>query len=261
MAGKYLQDRERQEKISKVTGIVLTVAVHLCIAVFGVFTGLKYIYPPPEEKSILIDFSEDRPLKPRQVKTGTQPRAVNADPKKDIELVQSSEAQHQGTKLNEAPEATTGPDGDVEVPEPPREKEINRRALFHSADNTTDKDTLAAQTAEKVSDALKAGHAQGNTKTGKTSGEPNAKLAGRTVLGTLPNPKFPVQNSGVVVVEIWVDNYGEVQKAVPGAEGTTVTDQKIWNEARKAAMESHFNMDATAPALQKRTITYIFRLR
>ena len=101
MAGKYLQDRERQEKISKVTGIVLTVAVHLCIAVFGVFTGLKYIYPPPEEKSILIDFSEDRPLKPRQVKTGTQPRAVNADPKKDIELVQSSEAQHQGTKLNE----------------------------------------------------------------------------------------------------------------------------------------------------------------
>lgn len=261
MAGKYLQDRERQEKISKVTGIVLTVAVHLCIAVFGVFTGLKYIYPPPEEKSILIDFSEDRPLKPRQVKTGTQPRAVNADPKKDIELVQSSEAQHQGTKLNEAPEATTGPDGDVEVPEPPREKEINRRALFHSADNTTDKDTLAAQTAEKVSDALKAGHAQGNTKTGKTSGEPNAKLAGRTVLGTLPNPKFPVQNSGVVVVEIWVDNYGEVKKAVPGAEGTTVTDQKIWNEARKAAMESHFNMDATAPALQKVTITYIFRLR
>ena len=186
MAGKYLQDRERQEKISRVTGIVLTVAVHLCIAVFGVFTGLKYIYPPPEEKSILIDFSEDRPLKPRQVKTGTQPRAVNADPKKDIELVQSSEAQHQGTKLNEAPEATTGPDGDVEVPEPPREKEINRRALFHSADNTTVKDTLAAQTAEKVSDALKAGHAQGNTKTGKTSGEPNAKLAGRTVLGTLP---------------------------------------------------------------------------
>ena len=261
MAGKYLQDRERQEKISKVTGIVLTVAVHLCIAVFGVFTGLKYIYPPPEEKSILIDFSEDRPLKPRQVKTGTQPRAVNADPKKDIELVQSSEAQHQGTKLNEAPEATTGPDGDVEVPEPPREKEINRRALFHSADNTTDKDTLAAQTAEKVSDALKAGHAQGNTKTGKTSGEPNAKLAGKAVLGTLPNPKFPVQNSGVVVVEIWVDNYGEVKKAVPGAEGTTVTDQKIWNEARKAAMESHFNMDATAPALQKGTITYIFRLR
>ena len=190
MAGKYLQDRERQEKISRVTGIVLTVAVHLCIAVFGVFTGLKYIYPPPEEKSILIDFSEDRPLKPRQVKTGTQPRAVNADPKKDIELVQSSEAQHQGTKLNEAPEATTGPDGDVEVPEPPREKEINRRALFHSADNTTVKDTLAAQTAEKVSDALKAGHAQGNTKTGKTSGEPNAKLAGRTVLGTLPKWKY-----------------------------------------------------------------------
>ena len=64
-----------------------------------------------------------------------------------------------------------------------------------------------------------------------------------------------------MVVEIWVDNYGIVQKAVAGAEGTTVTDKKLWQAARNAAMEASFNMSADAPALQKGTITYIFKLK
>ncbi len=261
MNAPYQNERERQGRMSVVTGIVLTVAIHGSIAAFGAFNGLKYIYPPPEEKSILIDFSESERPKPRQVRTGTQPRSAEADPKKDLELVQSSQAQHEGTKANEAPEATVGPDGDVEVPEPPRKKEINRRALFGAADNKTNKDTLAAQTAEKVSDALKAGHAQGNTRTGKTDGKPNAKVKGRSVLGSLPQPSYSVQNSGIVVVDIWVDNYGTVQRAVAGGEGTTVTDKTLWNEARKAALKAHFNMDANAEPMQHGTITYIFNLK
>lgn len=261
MAGNYKEERARQKTLGKVMGIAMTVFIHLFVALFGAFTGLKYIYPPPEEKAILIDFSESVPERPKQNRTGRAPTSVNADPQKKIELVQSSEAQHEGTKQNEAPEATVGEDGDVEVPEPPRNKEINKRALFHAADNKTDKDTLAAQTAAKVSDALKAGHAQGNTRTGKTSGAPNAKLKGRDVIGNLPNPKYGVQASGKVVVSIWVDQYGNVQRAVPGVEGTTVTDKTLWNAARVAAMEAHFNMDANAPALQQGTITYIFNLK
>ena len=122
------------------------------------------------------------------------------------------------------------------------------------------KDTLAMQTADKVSDALKAGHSQGNTRVGETIGEPNAKLAGRSINGTLPKPFYGVQASGKVVVEIWVDNYGNVQKAVAGVEGTTVSDKNLWQAARKAALGAHFNMSAEAPALQKGTITYIFNL-
>ena len=118
-----------------------------------------------------------------------------------------------------------------------------------------------ASVSREVSDALKAGHAQGNTRTGETSGEPNAKLAGRSVNGTLPRPSYNVQKSGKVVVQIWVDNYGQVQKAVAGAEGTTVTDQTLWQAARKAALGAHFNMSADAPALQEGTITYIFNLK
>lgn len=258
---QYLREREKQARRSRVTGAALTVSAHLVLIACCFFMGFTYLDPPPpEQEQILIEFDEPEIEKPKQTWDGTRPQAVEPDPTKDINLVQRSEAQNEGTKSNEAPEATVDEFGDVDVPEPKREKEINRKALFSAANNKTQKDTLAPQTAHEISDALKAGHALGNTKTGETSGEPNAKLAGRSVNGTLPKPSYGVQAAGKVVVEIWVDQYGTVQKAVAGAEGTTVTDKTLWNEARKAALGAHFNLSSDAPALQKGTITYIFKL-
>ena len=259
---QYLKERERQMQKSRVTGVALTALLHTVLLICCFLTGFTYMDPPPpEQEQILIEFDEPEIQKPRQTWDGTRPRAIEPDPSKDVNLVQRSEAQNEGNKSNEAPEATVDEVGDVEVPEPKREKEINRRALFSAADNKTQKDTLAAQTARDVSDALKAGHAQGNTKVGETSGEPNAKLAGRSVNGTLPRPSYGVHKSGTVVVSIWVDNYGIVKRAVAGAEGTTVTDKKLWQAARNAAMEASFNMSADAPAMQQGTITYVFNLK
>ena len=240
---------------------MFTAAVHIAFLICFMHAGFTYLDPPPPEKElILIEFDEPETERPRQTWNGSRPQAVKPDPSKPINLVQRSEAQHEGTKSNEAPEATVDDFGDVDIVEPKREKEIDRRALFHAADNKTDKDTLAQQTADKVTDALKAGHAQGNTKTGETAGEPNAKVPGRSVNGTLPRPSYAVQAAGKVVVDIWVDNYGNVQKAVAGVEGTTVKDKTLWQAARKAALGAHFNMSADAPALQKGTITYVFKL-
>ena len=255
-----MHERKRQETRSIITGGVLAFVANGMLAGGLCLGGFTYLDPPPPEKEqIVIDFEDVEIKKPKQRRDGSKPRAE--EPSKELKLVQQSEAQHIGTKTNEAKEATVGDKGDVEVPEPPRKKEINRRALFSAANNKTEKDTLAAQTARQVSDALKAGHALGNTKTGETSGEPKASLKGRTLNGTLPRPSYPVQATGTVVVDIWVDNYGTVQKAVAGSEGTTVTDKDLWNAARKAAMGAHFNMSADAPAMQKGTITYIFKLK
>ena len=259
---KYLQERKRQERRSRTTGIALTVVLHAGLAGSLFVTGFTYLDPPPPEKEmILIEFEEPQIEKSKQIWNGTRPQAVNPDPTQPINLVQQSEAQNEGTKSNEAPEAQVDEFGDVDIKDPAPKKAIDRRALFRAADNKTQKDTLAAQTASKASDALKAGHAQGNTRTGETSGEPNAKLAGRSIDGTLPRPSYNVQESGKVVVQIWVDNYGQVQKAVPGVEGTTVSDKTLWQAARKAALGAHFNMSAEAPALQEGTITYIFNLK
>lgn len=85
----------------------------------------------------------------------------------------------------------------------------------------------------------------------------HAILAGRSINGALPG--FFSDKTGKVVVDIWVDNYGIVQKAVAGAEGTTVTDSELWNKARSSAMQASFNMSAYAPAMQKGTITYTLK--
>ena len=261
MAGLNENGHRKQERNATTAGLILAVVLHG--AAFAVVTvnGLEYLYPPPPEQSMLVEFVEMPEEIPEQITYGTQPRAADATPEDKLELVQKSEAQMTGTGANEAPESTVGEDGDVEVPEPPRKKEIDRRALFHAPENDTRKDTLAPQAADKVSDRLKPGHALGNTVTGKTSGEPKAKLKGRTVVGTLPKPDYNVQNSGTVVVDILVDRQGNVTNAVPGGAGTTVNDVKLWEAARKAAINTQFNVKYDAPVQQQGTITYIFKLQ
>ncbi len=257
----YRQEREKQEKAGKLLGAGLAAVLHLGLVVFGVFSGIKYIYPPPQEESFLIDFSEVMEIKPMEVRDGAQPHAEEPGLTKELELVQRSEAQEEGTKANVAKEAAVDDFGDVEQYEPEREKPINTRALFHAADNKNAKDTLAAQTASKLSDALKAGHASGNTDSGKQTGAPNARLKGRSTVGVLPKPKYTIQAEGTVVVTIWVDQYGTVRQAKAGADGSTTTNSELLAAARKAAMESHFSPSGDAPALQEGTITYVFKLQ
>ena len=242
---------------SNMFGIVLTVIFHIALLFIGVGSGLKYNYPPPEEKAILMDFISGEEPKPIEVAAGIEPRVPNPNPEEEVRLVQRSDGPVKGTKSNEALEATVGDDGDVEVPEPPR-KEINRRALFSAADNNK-KDTLAPQTAETPSDNLTAGHAQGNTRTGSTDGTPSAQLKGRSVMGSLPLPTYSVQASGRVVVRIMVDRNGNVTSAIPGATGTTVTNKILWDAAKEAALKAKFNTSSTIS--QEGTITYIFTLK
>lgn len=259
---EYREIQKRRERTGTAIAVVATVLFHTGLIAFGSFSGLTYIYPPPPEQVFLVDFSEEAEKVPvRQHLRVSMPQSETPDRTRPVELAQKSEAMEKGTKNNLAEESTVDDFGDVEKYEPEREKPINKKALFSAAKNKNAKDTLAAQTAAKVSDALKAGHAQGNTHTSINSNTPNAVLKGRKTVGVIAKPEYSVQEEGTVVVDIWVDNYGNVTKALPGAQGTTVNNADLWQAARKAALSTHFNMDADAPALQKGKITYIFRLK
>ncbi len=92
MMKPYLRDREKEAKVSTVTGIVLTVTVHVLACLLCVFTGMKYIYPPPQEQTFLVDFSEDepQPVRRRNERTAAsgrgdrQDQAGGADTKKRV---------------------------------------------------------------------------------------------------------------------------------------------------------------------------------
>lgn len=258
---EYLRVRTKQEKTANLIGLAVAVAIHASALLFCSFTGLKYLYPPPEETSILLDFSElDDEVAP-PVRYGNQPRAEEADLTRPIELVQRSQSPYQATTArNETPATRPDAFGDVEVPEVEQEDALDPRAAFPGM-SKRDSSYTAPHSADDVSNTYKAGQPKGNTDKGDVTGAPNVHLKGRSAVGNLPRPSYSIQKEGRVVVEITVDQYGKVTQAQAGADGTTVTDQTLWAAARAAAMQSHFNKSGDAPVLQKGTITYEFKLK
>jgi len=258
---QYIRERKNTENKSTTIGLVLTVAAHVCAAVFISFTGVKYIYPPPEETSFLIDFEQDEVKPVVRQRYGVQPRSEEVDKTKPVTLVQKSESPHKTmAKQNLTAEGTPDSFGDVETPVPEKKEEVNKNALFPGM-SKKDTSITAPHAAKEESNLFKAGQANGNTTKGVTDGKPNARLKGRSAVVDLPRPTYNVQEEGIVVVKIWVDNYGTVKKAQPGEDGTTVTDKTLWAAARTAAMNTHFNTSADAPAMQEGTITYHFKLK
>lgn len=260
----YQRTQKQQEKRASVTGFAVTAAVHALALVVLLTSGFTYLDPPPPERSsLVIEFEElpEETAKPVATQVGQQPQADEIDETRPVELVQQSESPHVNDKPNTTPATKPDDHGDVEVPTPPvEEPKLDPRASFPGMGKKDDAAT-APHNASEPSDGFKAGQADGNAKEGKSEGSANAHLKGRTVLGTLSKPSYSSQAAGTVVVTIKVDQYGNVIEAIPGAEGTTVTDKNLWNEARIAAMKTTFNQSADAPAIQTGTITYIFKLK
>ncbi len=257
------ESNRRHERKGRKIGLSITVAAHAALFFIFFNVALEPQYTLPDEGMILLDFTEEivpEPPKPIEVKAGNEPKAKVASPQEEVRLVQQSQAQEVGEKPVQTEEVTMGNEGDVAKPEPPRPKPINKRALF-SAAASKKQDTLAPQTAERVSDALSAGHQQGNTRVGDTEGTPTARLQGRNTVGALPFPEYTVNKAGKVVVKILVDQYGKVIGATPGVSGTTVQDKTLWDAAEKAALKAQFNVSSTADVVQEGTITYVFKLK
>lgn len=248
--------KQRKESLEgHVMGTVFTVIVHvLMLFILGV-TGFRLIYPPPEEKGILLEIAPDEIKLPPMGQEEPQGPVIQ----EDVRLVQQSEAPTVAD-VNKAGKATTIDDyGDVEKYEPKRKEAINTKALFTSADNRSAEE--AEQTAAKVSEALRAGQARGNTDQRSLEKEPSVRLEGRSLTGNLPKPDYTVNKSGMVVVKIVVDQNGIVTNALPGQSGTTVTDATLWDAAKRAALKARFSVDSNAPAKQIGTITYVFTLK
>jgi TonB family protein len=95
---------------------------------------------------------------------------------------------------------------------------------------------------------------------GDGNGGPRYSLTNRKA-NSLPVPRAAFQEEGKVVVEITVDNNGNVINAKPGVKGSTTSNPNLLDIARRAAMSAKFNPSSDAPEEQKGTITYNFILK
>ncbi|MEI8204533.1 MAG: energy transducer TonB [Bacteroidota bacterium] len=94
------------------------------------------------------------------------------------------------------------------------------------------------------------------TGTGPGTG-PSFSLNGRSAK-YLHKPDNNFSEQGTVVVNIWVNQNGEVTRAEAGARGTNSTNTQLWKLATSSALKTKFSTKNDAPEEQKGTITYHF---
>lgn len=175
-------------------------------------------------------------------------------------------------EITETPKKT-----EKKEPEKPKQA-VNTKALYPARNNQTsaegDKNTAGDQGSPNGNLGAKAfgnqggqggsgGGTGGGIGTGSGKGAGNGisfNIEGRTPF-SLPNPEYKSQSEGIVVVEVIVDKEGRVTQATPGQRGTTTTDSRLWEAAQTAAKQAKFDRKPDAPAFQKGTITYRFRLQ
>ncbi|MFP4690643.1 MAG: TonB family protein [Bacteroidales bacterium] len=169
-----------------------------------------------------------------------------ADPETEQEQVESDRED----PVNEPQEETE------EVKEEP-EPEVDPRALFPGRDQRSTEQRDQGQTEEEGDQ----GQAEGVLDTinfdGVGQGGIEYSLAGRQA-NFLPVPKYTTQATGRVVVQVTVNQQGQVIRAEAGARGTTTTDRTLHRHAEEAARRARFDLQADAPEEQRGTITYNF---
>lgn len=145
-----------------------------------------------------------------------------------------------------------------------REKQERIDAIKNRAKNAFGKSNTASNGQGTTTGNKNQGGKNGDVNSQHTKGIGNGngvsyQLKGRSSV-SLHSPKSEVQSEGVVVVEIIVNRNGEVVEARPGVVGSTTTDGRLYDIAKKAALKTKFNIDESAADRQKGTIRYVFEL-
>lgn len=256
----------------------ITVTIHVLLILLLLFLGLKYLDPPPES-GIAINFGTSEEgsgdVQPTEaVKAAPQPTTSPqvAQPKAVVEEVVTQEAV-------EAPVIQKKEEKKPVVQEKPVEpKKVEPAKKPDPTPEKATTDALSSILNGPRSDGTASG-GEGNDQTagdkGSPDGDPNAsayygngqgldgdgnyRLGGRKAL----NKERIVQDcneSGIVVVQIEVNQNGQVTKATPGVKGTTNAASCLLDPARRAALATRFNSDSNAPSKQTGTIVYNFKL-
>ncbi len=82
-------------------------------------------------------------------------------------------------------------------------------------------------------------------------------MAGRKMVKE-PKVDNLTMEKGIVVVEITINKYGNVIKAVPGIEGSTTTSKYLLTKAQQAAQSAMFDTSPIMPLEQKGSISITF---
>lgn len=277
------------EKKDRIRAIIGAIIFHLLLLIALIFLGLRTPLPLPEEEGVEVNlgFSDvgsgyqqrQEPLE--QPKAPTPVPAQESASQDEEEIVEqiSEEApaiQEKSAEKPEKPKAEVPKETPEEVveeeqvvedpvivpekvkPEPEPEPVVDPRLMYTGKKNTS-------------GDSSEGPDNEAGDK-GKVTGDPNSSgydglggqgngisfNLGNRKAKSLPKPTYDSDDQGKVVVSIWVNKMGVVTRAEIMQKGTNVTDSKLRNMARQAALKAKFTADVDAAEVQKGSITYNF---
>lgn len=242
------KDKETQRKL---IGIGVSIAVHGLAIALLLILGLRYPDPPPPELGVEMDLGEFSDIGTdieHAAEGGEDVSSGEAIPDEEVgELTQDTEEVPLVSKKTENKQKKPKQEP-VAKPKENTEPEINQNALF----------TKGKVKKGSGGDAgVGNGDGKGSGGDGGGSGT-SLSLAGRSAK-SLGKPSSTSKETGNVVVEIRVNQDGDVVFAKAVLRGTTLLDTNIWRLCEQAAKKSKFTEKPDAPEVQKGTITYIFK--
>lgn len=243
-----------KEKKDRTIAAVGTILVHALAVLVLFLMAFRTPLPLPGEEGVEVDLGmynqgmgEVQPEKsaiPEQTPPSKPQEKENVKSKDDV-VTQDTE---------ETPSIKTEKKKEVkEEPQPV----VNQKALFKGS-NKSQEGGSQGETGQPGDQ----GNPNGLTGINKYEGQGGQgngtgyDLGGRGAK-TLQRPSKDFPEEGHIVVEIWVDQDGNVVRASI-AKGTDITNNEMRNMALDAARRSKFAADPTAPEEQKGTITYTF---
>jgi TonB family protein len=268
-------------------GIIGTSVIHLIILLILLFFFTYTPIPLPSGGGILIDFGNtDMAGGLTEPAISSEPEVKPAVPQQQA-IQQTNEKEIMTQDFEEAPAIEKKPEKKTDarktvskpvetkpkVAEKPVETkpQVNKKALYpvqgkSNEDNGSSQGIYKGKGNQGNPEGTPgAGNYGEGTGTGAGTGlgiQVGGGLENRRILA-LPKPEFRVQRQGKVVVEITVNRDGKVISATPGIKGTDIADADLWAAAKKAALESKFDVKTDAQPFQTQTgtITYHFKLQ
>ncbi len=279
-------------------GIIGTSIIHIVLLVLLIVVAFTPPKPPEREEGILVNFGTDETgigmiepsPPPVQEEASTPPPPTATKVQKDEALLtQNNEEAPEVKKVDpevekkrlEKLEADRKIKEQIEIERKRKEQEeLERKRIEAEQKREADiknktRDALA-NSKNAGTTSTSEGDAGGAGNQGVPTGSVDSKNRGDgSGLGnqgvsydlqgrgfqSLPAPKYDYQGEGRVVVEVSVDRSGKVTQAIPGIKGSTTLDDYFLKVAKEAALKARFDQKADAPAVQKGTITYNFKLR
>ena len=252
----------------KLFGIVMTIAFH-AIALVLLFTlCFRTPLPLPGEAGVEVNLGMYAQAMSQQDEKTTSQQVKEVPQQQVKEAITEDVEEEILSEDEETPSIEEKPKEVEEVKEPEKVEEIieekpvvNQRAMFQvpkNKQNTSSEGNKSEGIGEQGSpNGLKdIDRYDGN---GGSGGGPAYDLGGRGAK-SISSPSKDFSEEGKIVVDIWVDKEGRVQRTEIG-KGTTITNFTMRASALQAAKNSIFNKDENAADLQKGTITYTFIIR